>query len=621
MQKRVLLTSNCLLCLTVTTLWVIHRFFGQLWIETLYRSEWNEFLHRILMMEGPAIRPLEDYVQRAGWLMESTLIVALLAGLIITVAIVSSSQLILRILSPLFAAIALLVSAIVFFYPLEIETRESTVWLHVLALQQGINIYDHAQVAFINQNHGPLDPLFKLAIATMLPFLEPWQVARFAVLILPYAFLFFSWRLLRNSSRRSILEIVFLGTIGYLLLILSAKEFILVGRSDATAALLLLPLIYFSMTTTIFQGWAAARYGLLWGTLATLVILTNWRMIPAVFALLFFTLWMQRYKQNISLANAAFYFGGSACAALVICAPLLFYFFEFDTSLYYKHFFGVYSKASGHGHRTYANAPAIWFLGSLLKPFASADSLKGGPVLLALAIYLCVPGKMSFENKTWLSLGCFVFAACTATYYLNYYGGGQWYYMPFLLVLWFFLCANYREMGRSGLARVGLILFLFIVVNYNTIVAPSLWRAITIPQAYAFMNELRSLAGQYRVLSEDSFFYRTSYQGELIDMGDMVSNIRQKADYYGDQFNATVDRHFERLRAEPPDYIVTGFTESPELRRLIAEHYQLVAHGPDNFTANGRGESRLFKRIDSRHARTPREKSDRPILWATSAQP
>jgi hypothetical protein len=596
MQRRILLLSNCLIFLAVATLWVIYLVFGQRWIETLYTSEWNEFLHRILMMDGHRIRPIEDYVQRVGWLMESTSIVAFLVAIVITMAMTGSSQLILKILTPLFMAFAVLVSAVVFFYPLEIETRESTVWLHVLALQHGINIYDHAQVAFINQNHGPLDPLFKLAIATVFPFFEPWQVARFAVLLLPYAFLFFAWRLLRNLPRRSTVEVVFLGISGYLLLIVSAKEFILVGRSDATAALLLLLLIYFSMRSTIATSWAGIRHGVLWGSLATLAILTNWRMIPAVLALLFFNLWTQRYKEKTPLKNTALYLGGSACAALAICVPLLIYFFETDGWLYYRHFFGVYSAASGHGHRTYAHAPAIWFLGSLLKPFASPDNLKGGPVLLSLAIYFCVPAKMSFKNMAWLALGCAIFAACTATYYLNYYGGGQWYYMPFLVILWCFLCANYREMGSSGLARVGLVLLLFIVVNYNTVVTPTLWRATTVSQAFAFMHELRSVAGQYRLVSEDSFFYRTSYQGELIDMGDMVSRIRKKGTYYGEQFNATVDRHFERLRADQPDYIVTGFTESPELRRLIDEHYQLVDRGPGNFTANGRGETQLFKR-------------------------
>ena len=72
----------------------------------------------------------------------------------------------------------------------------------------------------------------------------------------------------------------------------------------------------------------------------------------------------------------------------VILALVLYYSFDFDLPLYYKHFFGTYTAASGHGHRTYAHASPIWFFGSLLNPTANLDNLKGGPVLWALALYL-----------------------------------------------------------------------------------------------------------------------------------------------------------------------------------------------------------------------------------------
>jgi hypothetical protein len=78
-------------------------------------------------------------------------------------------------------------------------------------------------------------------------------------------------------------------------------------------------------------------------------------------------------------------------------------------------------------------------------------------------------------------------------------------------------------------------------------------------------------------------------------MGDTVSAFR-KTGYYGDEFNKTVDRHFERTRSNPPDFILTGFTESPELRSMIRQDYLLIAEGPRNLTANGGSSSKLFKR-------------------------
>ena len=52
-------------------------------------------------------------------------------------------------------------------------------------MRAGVSIYDHGQVAFVNMNHGPLDPLLKYGIATVLPFLTPAMVTRFFVVALP----------------------------------------------------------------------------------------------------------------------------------------------------------------------------------------------------------------------------------------------------------------------------------------------------------------------------------------------------------------------------------------------------------------------------------------------------
>jgi hypothetical protein len=201
------------------------------------------------------------------------------------------------------------------------------------------------------------------------------------------------------------------------------------------------------------------------------------------------------------------------------------------------------------------------------------------------------------QNKAWFALGSFIFVVCAIAFYLNYYGGGQWYFIPFLIVLWLFLCTNYAAMPTSRLALLGVTVLVFLSLNFSTVIAPSVWRVSTLGTAQDFMNRLRLLQTTSSILSEDAFFLRTSYQGELIDMGDMVSRVRKKG-YYGDEFNNTVDSHFKRMRSQPPDYIVTGFTESPELRAWIQERYVQIAAGPDNLTGNGRAETRLFKRRD-----------------------
>ena len=271
----------------------------------------------------------------------------------------------LNLLALVFLAAGLSASAVAFFYPLEIETRESTVWLHVLALKHGVNLYDHTQVAFINTNHGPFDPLFKLLIVTLFPFLEAWQVTRFSVFILPYGFLFAAWKLIGKQSRQSFLEVAYLGSIGYLFLIVSAKEFLFVGRSDATAAILLLVLTSLAISKAPKKTWSWLLHGFTCGSVGILLMLTNWRMVPVVLALFIFSLWMMRYKRQAALRDLALYSSSYLCACAAIFGLLLYHSFGSDLSLYYSHFFGVYAKASGHGHRTYGHAPAIlvsWFL-------------------------------------------------------------------------------------------------------------------------------------------------------------------------------------------------------------------------------------------------------------------
>ena len=234
-QNRILLGSNAGVLLCVGIAWLSYAIVGHLIIEAIYGGPWIEFLHKAMMMEGPSILSLDHYFRAAEKLMWSATFVAAL--------VVSSAILIVKnppnitrsALCFIFVMFGLSVSAIAFLYPLEIETRESTVWLHVLALRHGINIYDHSQVAFINQNHGPFDPLFKLWIVELFPFLESWQVTRISVLLLPYAFLLVAWKWMSKQSR-SLLDALYLGSIGYLFVIVSAKEFIFVGRSDATAA-------------------------------------------------------------------------------------------------------------------------------------------------------------------------------------------------------------------------------------------------------------------------------------------------------------------------------------------------------------------------------------------------
>src|SRR5206468_4950863 len=299
-------------------------------------------------------------------------------------------------LTAIFLIISFLASGVAFFYPLEIETRESTVWLCVLASQQGINIYDHTRVAFVNMNHGPFDPLFKFAVATLFPFLESWQVTRFAAFLLPYVFLFVTFKLAGNSSGKTRLHLLFFAATGYLFLLLSAKDVILLGRSDATVAVLFLLLAYASTSFSSGTKLRAGIHGFICGVLGTSVMLTNWRAVPPVLAVLLFALWTYRQTDQAPGKLGRYYALSCLGVSLGMCALILHYVFDFNLTLYYKHFFGFYSHGAGwveatsrglipfgdsYDHSMFA------LLKSLFSPAADTITLKGGPLLLALIAY------------------------------------------------------------------------------------------------------------------------------------------------------------------------------------------------------------------------------------------
>lgn len=498
-------------------------------------------------------------------------------------------------LTVIFGAFSLIATALVFSYPLEIETRESAVWLHVLTLKAGISLYDHSQVAFVEMQKGPFDALLKLAISNIFPFLQSWQTIRFAVLILPYCFLAIAWGATKGKTSSRCLEAIFLGSIGYISLLITAKEFLFVGRPDATVALLFLILVYISLKQLPQQRLPVIVHGLLCGGLATVVILTNWRILPTVFTLLMFQIWQYLRQKNSQEVLA--YLVSYAIASSLIFLLILGWLFDFKWELFWLHHAGFFTDDSGWGASSEGRGSLISFTLSLFNPYAATDRLKGGPLLIALAIFALAPKTRTVENRAWLLLLIFAFISNAIPYYMNYQGGGAWYFIPFVIIVWFFLVFRYSQISRKRLKILGIILMALLILNYPSVILPTVKRAISMHQAREFLTMVRSLQDKQTILSEDTFLFRTTYQGDLIDSGDEVSAIH-KTGFFGTTFDQTVERHFTKFSKNPPSYIVTGFTHSPELEEVIEEQYTLVSKAPNNFSANGREASKLFQHND-----------------------
>jgi len=113
--------------------------------------------------------------------------------------------------------------------------QRGTSWLHVITMAAGVSLYDHHRVAFVNMNHGPMDPILKYAIHRLLPFLTPGMVTRFFVLLLPFGILAAMGYALQGRWPAAIFCT---GCLYLFLLGLTPFQF-LIGRSDPAAAFFL----------------------------------------------------------------------------------------------------------------------------------------------------------------------------------------------------------------------------------------------------------------------------------------------------------------------------------------------------------------------------------------------
>ncbi len=461
-----------------------------------------------------------------------------------------------------------------FFFPLELEAREGGSWLYVLASRAGVSIYDHQQVAFLNMNHGPMDPLLKHVLATLCPFLGPPMVTRFFVLLLPFGLV----AALVTVCRANRLAGVAWGLGLYLFLLGIQPPSFLVGRSDPTALCLLGGLVAIAAGPLRRALVAGPRQGP-WigvaGVASAMVVLTNWRFAPAVgvvvvaFGLEYWdALPPERRRRTLGL-----YAGGLVVTGAALFGLILLTVFHGDATLYYRHFFGFFSVDSGWGALRkggfeifpLALVAAHW-------PVHVMALVVGG---LGLAFpSAALPRRLQLRG--WIPLLGLLWLSCCVAYYLNRSGGGLWYFAPFYVLLAVHLA---RAVGWERISfpwlREAVALNLLATLPWA---AP--WRQANLlldsfPPAYAFLHEARALAGGEPIASEDCYFFAETYGGQTVDMGDVVFQVSATR-YYGDALTETADRHFAQLRAHPPRFVIAGECASPVLNELLARRYQPV---------------------------------------------
>jgi len=465
-----------------------------------------------------------------------------------------------------------------FVFPLELELREGTSWLYVLAARAGVPLYDHQQVVFLNMNHGPLDPLLKHLLAMIFPLLSPAMVTRFFVLLLPFGL----WLALTRAGRPGKAAALLWGFGLYLFLLGLQPPNFLVGRSDPTA-LFLLALLLWLAASPLHRPEATARRRFLGAVLTGLagaaVLLTNWRFAPAVAVVLAaFAL-----ERGIAAAPArrwrslGLHVGGLALAGGGLFLVILLTVFHGDGTLYYRHFFGFFSADSGWG--------ALRTGDFQLLPLALVAAHWQMHLLALVAVLVGlgypspqVPRKIQLLG--WLPLLGLLWLSSCAAYFLNRSGGGLWYFGSFYVLLAFHLA---RSVGWDRIdfpwLRELVCAGLFCALPWRTTMQQAAQLTDSFAPAYAFLHATRELAAGAPIHSEDYYFFQDHYAGEVVDMGDVVFKVSATG-YYGPVLTATANRYFAQLRANPPRFVISGGSISPVLAELLARSYRPVLRVP-----------------------------------------
>ena len=498
------------------------------------------------------------------------------------------------------AALLLFLVLNVVAFPLELEVRESPVWLHVLALRAGINVFIDETHIFINMSHGPMDTLLKAGLGIFMPFLSSHVVTRIFVLGVPLALWTTVWVLLRKKATHPVVWATLWAAGLYALLngLPGVTGYnLLIGRSDATALFFFLLLILVS-EIKVTQDTSLLFRGLAEGLLMGLCALTNTRFVAAVGAYYLYVLLTNRFiiapPRHMIIKRVS----GASIALVVMGLIFLFGIFKGDLRSYYLHFFGHFLDSRAHA--LVPIAPFVWF------PEQLFSGNRTPLLVLWLIVMLLESWTYRRQRRTqiqrllsvWLPLVA-LYLATIVGYWLNRRGGGTYYFNPW--IVWLFVASLRSWMGCSR--RLQLVTGIAIVgVGLATANWPSIYsQAIEIyriqPEASDFRKKMEALDRENPILSEDAFFFKNEFNGVVIDMGDTVEAFANKG-FGTPEFRDLARRYFADLESHPPKYVYIGGAASSHLSQLVARRYRVLLTSPPCMQANGPRPTFLYVRRD-----------------------
>lgn len=460
-------------------------------------------------------------------------------------------------------------------YPIELEWREGSFWLHALAQSYGVNIFEDDKIAYANACHGIFDHIVKSALAGAFRFLEPQYILRAFVLSFPAISLLAIFAQCRKnlSATVALVSALCLSCAMVITVHDIGHWFTCVGRSDATAfTLLAIAYLCYSTDASSWQARLLRHFSYL---AMALVLSTNWRVYPAA---LMIPLIMEQRHGALRIGELIRIYLIVAGYSLATCAFFIVVWFHGDVSMYYRYFFGFFGAKSPWptGPATfqmiihYVRTPAIAFL-----------------LLLSVVPAFIETWKHCFKRsgnwpRTLAASALFIsLLVLILALKMNLMGGGYHYLCPqaILLVVYY----NTRYKIGPGLAAVVLVLTLG-VLSWSGNLPLMRWYYTnlgeTLPAARKYTEELILLDHAFGVYSEEAFLFKRSRPLPPIDMGDTAEAFAN-ANYVGPRFTSVFSEQRAKLTAHEPVLMFVGGCPSSALKQLAEnEEYCLWLKSP-----------------------------------------
>ena len=473
-------------------------------------------------------------------------------------------------------------------YPIELEWREGSIWLHALAQSYGINIFENDKIAYVNANHGIFDHIIKAAFARAFRFLEPQYILRSFVILFPAISLL---SIFVHSRRNLPATAALISSLCLSCAMLVAVHDIghwntCIGRSDSTA-FTLMAIAYLCHSTPALTYQARLLRHISYLAIA-LVLSTNRKIYPVA---LMIPIIMEQRHDALRIRELIRSYLLIIGYTLATCAFFIVVWFHSDASLYYRYFYGFFGAKSPLPPQAapfqamilYVRTPAIAFLILLSVVPAFIEAWKH---------FL---GHSGNWPRTLAAIAIFIsLLVSILALKMNFSAGGYWYLCPQAIVLVIYYNTRYKI--GPGFAAVILVLSLCILWRSDNLPLMRWYYAQlgeTLPEARRYTEELILLDHAFGVYSEEAHLFKRSRDLPPIDMGDTAEAFA-KANYYGPRFTSVFSEQRSRITSHEPVLVFVGPCASSALKQLAEnEEYSLLLKSPAPAIGGG-----VYVRID-----------------------